>query len=56
MLHRIQELGSVKLSEIDIGLSPSSVLIVLLHLANEYKVELTQLKDGDDNVQVRALF
>ena len=42
MFSRIRELGSVKLSEIDIGVSPSAIMVVLLHLANEYKVDIAE--------------
>ena len=54
IISRIQELGEVKLSEIDIGLSPSSIMVVLLHLANEYKVDILETKEGD--MLIRAIY
>lgn len=33
--------GPMRLSDIEIGLNPSSILVVALHLANEMRIELT---------------
>lgn len=40
-------MGEAYLSEIDFGMSPSSLLVVILHLVNEQKLEVVEETDSD---------